>query len=138
MSLKFLANIFVTNEGRTAMQDLDKGRALIQFCNMSFASCNHKVIYHASIVLFNFLLAFELDDKRELQRCLEQALKAIDEALSNRGIIDKDTLLSLLVCECRILYKNQDMVTWVEEQFKLFFRETHTELENRIAIPEVK
>ena len=71
MSLKLLANIFVTNEGRSAMQDIERGRELIQFCNMSFASCNHKVIYHASLVLFNFLLAFELDNKRELQRILE-------------------------------------------------------------------
>ena len=46
--------------------------------------------------------------------------------------------ICLLLCECRILYKNQDMVTWVEEQFKLFFRETHAELESRTAIPEVK
>ena len=30
------------------------------------------------------------------------------------------------------------MVTWVEEQFKLFFKETHTELENRTGHAEVK
>ena len=42
-------------------------------------------------------------------------------------------MLSLLMCECRILYRNQDMVNWVEEQFKLFFKETHAELSNRAA-----
>lgn len=69
---------------------------------------------------------------------LEQSLKSIDEALSNTDLVDKDTLLSLLLCECRILYKNSEMVTWVEEQFKLFFKETHAELMSRNAIPEVK
>ena len=66
-------------------------------------------------------------------------MKAIDDALSvPRGINDKDTILSLLVCECRILYRNQDMVTFVEEQFKMFFKETHDEIDNRVAFPEVK
>ena len=66
-------------------------------------------------------------------------MKAIDDALSvPRGINDKDTILSLLVCECRILYKNQDMVTFVEEQFKMFFKETHDEIYNRVAFDEVK
>lgn len=66
-------------------------------------------------------------------------MKSIDEALSNENAItDKDTLLPLLLCECRILYKNHEMVTWVEEQFKLFFKETHTELEGRTAHSEIK
>ena len=69
---------------------------------------------------------------------MEQALKSIDEALSNQALTDKDTLLSLLLCECRILYKNHEMVTWVEEQFKLFFKETHTELDGRTSFPEIK
>ena len=55
-----------------------------------------------------------------------------------RGITDKDTLLSLLVCECRILYRNQDMVTFVEEQFKMFFKETHAEIDGRVEFPDVK
>jgi len=53
-------------------------------------------------------------------------------------MIDKDTILALLLCECRILYKNQEMVTWVEEQFKLFFKETHTELSARTSHLEIK
>ena len=53
-------------------------------------------------------------------------------------MIDKDTILALLLCECRILYKNQEMVTWVEEQFKLFFKETHTELSARTPHSELK
>lgn len=120
------------------MQDLDRGKTLIEFCNKSFGSCNLKVVYHAGFVLFNYLLAYESDSKTKLQQVLEQSLKSIDEALSNTALVDKDTLLSLLLCECRILYKNSEMVTWVEEQFKLFFKETHAELMSRTAIPEVK
>jgi len=40
-------------------------------------------------------------------------LKAIDEVLSNTQLADKDTIVALLVCECRLLYKNHDIVTWV-------------------------
>ncbi len=115
MSLKFLANIFATSEGRALMQDLERGKALIDFCNKSFGSCNSKVVYRSALVLFNYLLAYEADSKSTLQQVLEQSLKSIDEALSNNSLVDKDSLLSLLMCECRILYKNSDMVTWVEE-----------------------
>ena len=138
MALKMMANMFSTQQGRTVMQDLDRGSSLIDFCNKSFSSCNHKVVYHAALVLFNFLLSYEADTKKKLQGVLEQAFKSIDEAVSNQAMTDKETLLALLLCECRILYKNHEMVTWVEEQFKLFFKETHTELEGRTTHPEIK
>lgn len=133
-----LANIFLTQESRAAMQNIDKGRELIEFCNKSFSSCNHKVVYHAALVLFNFLMCFERDSKTKLQAVLEQSFKSIDEALSSEHLSDKDTLVALLLSECRILYKNHEMVTWVEEQFKLFFKETHSELSSRSGHPEVK
>jgi len=135
-----LANIFHTGQGRAAMQDLERGRTLAEFCSRSFSSCNPKVVFYAAIVFFNYLLCFEKDSKKDLQSQLEQAFKSIDEALSNetQTVADKDTVLSLLLCECRILYKNHEMVTWVEEQFKLFFKETHNELDNRTSHPEIK
>ena len=61
MSLKMLANIFSTSEGRGVMQDIGRGKDLIQFCTKSFTSCNPKVVYHAALVLFNYLLAYEAD-----------------------------------------------------------------------------
>jgi len=45
------------------MQDLERGKALIAFCNKSFASCNAKVVYHAGLVLFNYLMCYEGDSK---------------------------------------------------------------------------
>ena len=53
------------------MQDVDKGKELIAFCNKSFASCNPKVIYHAALVLFNYLMTYESDTKKKLQEVLE-------------------------------------------------------------------
>ena len=86
------------------MQDLDRSKTLLDLCTKSFGSCNQKVVYHAALVMFNYLLSFEGDSKNKLQANLEQALKAIDEALSGGLTTDKDTQLSLLLCECRILY----------------------------------
>ena len=68
---------------------------------------------HAALVLFNYLLAFESTSKRALQPELERAMKSIGEVLSNTQLADKDTIVALLVCECRLLYKNHDLVTWV-------------------------
>jgi proline dehydrogenase len=65
-SLKFLANIFQTSEGKSIMQDVDKSIELIDFCAKSFTSCNDKIIYHAALVLFNEILCFQSDDKQAL------------------------------------------------------------------------
>ena len=46
---------------------------------------------------------------------LEAAMKAIDEVLGNVNMVDLDTLKALLLCECRILYKNAAMCAWVED-----------------------
>ena len=51
---------------------------------------------------------------------------------------DDDTLVAALLCECRILYRNNDMVTWVEEAFKLFFVETHNQIKERSKSQKVK
>jgi hypothetical protein len=33
-------------------------------------------------------------------------MKQIDEVLGDMDMVDQDTLKALLLCECRILYKN--------------------------------
>ena len=45
------------------MQDIDRGKTLIDFCNKSFSSCNAKVVYHTALVLFNYLMTYESDSK---------------------------------------------------------------------------
>lgn len=71
MSLRLLANVFHTSQGRAAMKDADKATSLIEFCNISFDSCNVKVATHAAIVLFNYLLAFENESKKHLHGVLQ-------------------------------------------------------------------
>ena len=138
MCLKTLANVFATQKGRALMQDLERGRQLVAFCNTSLRSVNVKVQLHTALVLFNFVLCFEKDSKKPLQPLLEATMKGIDEILSNQAVTDKDLQTALILCECRLLYMNHDLVTWVEEQFKLFFKETHSELAARSAHAEVK
>lgn len=69
---------------------------------------------------------------------MEIAFKHIDELLSDKDLTDKDTLMALLLCECRALYMNGGLCTWVEESFKLFFKETHAELQKRTQHDEIK
>ena len=120
------------------MQDESKGLQLVEFCSKSFTSINPKVVYHAGLVLFNYLLCFQKESKKNLQNELEKAFKSIDEALSNEAIKDEDTLVALILCECRLLYKNHEMVTWVEESFKLFFVETHNQVKERVSGAKVR
>jgi hypothetical protein len=47
-------------------------------------------------------------------------------------------LKALLLCECRILYKNVSLCSWVEEHFKLFFTETHADVKKRTQHQAVK
>jgi len=69
---------------------------------------------------------------------LESAFKHIDELLGDRELVDKDTIMALLLCECRALYTNGSLCTWVEESFKLFFKETHAELQKRTEHEEIR
>ena len=72
------------------------------------------------------------------QSQLELALKNIDELLSDKNLDDKETMMALLLCECRALFTNGPLCTWVEESFKLFFKGTHTDLLKRTSHQEVK
>uniref|UniRef100_A0A7S3I6U0 PUL domain-containing protein n=1 Tax=Favella ehrenbergii TaxID=182087 RepID=A0A7S3I6U0_9SPIT len=117
MSLKLLANVFATAKGRASMRDEERARALIGFCNISFTSCNQKVIIHAALVLFNYLLAFEKESKKNVHAFLELATRGVEAQLKNVELVDKDTIVTLLLCLCRLLYKNHDLTSWVEKSF---------------------
>ena len=139
MSLKLLANVFKTSKGRASMQDPEKAKALIEFCNKSFSSCNHKVAFHAALVLFNYLLAFENQSKVQYQALLQLSVRALcDEILSKESITDKDTLVAALLCICRCLYKNHEVTVWVEKEFKEPYQQTMAALEARASENEVK
>lgn len=54
----------------------------------------------------------------------------MDEVLSDKEHSEVD-LRTVLLCECRILYLNEDICDWVAESRKRFFTETHAELRSR-------
>lgn len=87
-------------------------------------------------MLFNQILSLDqFDTSQKVQQMLNEqvhkdAMKAIDTCLNNKGV-EEETLKTLLLSECRILYRNHDMCQWVEDQFNMFFTETHTDLKVR-------
>ena len=118
MSLKLLANVFSTAQGRASMTDADKARALIEFCNLSFTSCNPKVVIHAGLVLFNYLLAFENENKKPYFAQLLKSTRAINDVLAKPDQSDKDVIITLILAQCRLLFKNHELTSWIESNFQ--------------------
>jgi hypothetical protein len=53
---------------------------------------------------------------------LQQSLRAIDEVLTEKqNLDDVECLTSVILCECRILYRNHETCSFVEESFKQYF-----------------
>lgn len=57
------------------MTDPEKSTSLIEFCSKSFTSCNHKVVFHTALVLFNYLLAFEKVSKKDKNAILQLSFR---------------------------------------------------------------
>ena len=65
-------------------------------------------------------------------------MKAIGQVLAKTDLSDKDTLVALLLCECRILFKNHELVSMVEGEFKQAFKAVHQGIKERQgSVPEV-
>ena len=117
MALKMLANVFSTAAGRIVIHDPEKAMALIQFCNQSMTSCNPKVTIHAALVLFNFLLVTENESKTIYKEELKTSVRTIDGILKVNNT-EKDMIVTILLCMCRLLFKNHDITSWVEEEHR--------------------
>lgn len=118
--------------------DIAKAVSLIEFLAKSFQSVNQKTVLHASMCLFNQLLCWEGESKSPLIDGLKESLKSIDTCLGNKELKEIETIKALLLCECRILYLNHEICTWVEEQFRLFFSETHNDLAKRMVDQSIR
>ena len=60
-----------------------------------------------------------------------------DQVLANQNMNDKDCLIAVLLCLCRLLFKNQDLTKWVETEFKAVFKSTFAGLTERAsALPD--
>ena len=66
------------------MQDFNKGVTLIRFCARSFLSCNKKTVEYAAMTLYNQCLRTENEQVHKYAQELIQALRAIDEVLSDK------------------------------------------------------
>ena len=62
--LQFLTNVFMTESGKQVMQDVEKGKQIMEFCSQCLTSCNQKVQYHSALLLFNYLLCYQKDNKK--------------------------------------------------------------------------
>lgn len=50
---------------------------------------------------------------------------------------DKDCLIAVLLCTCRLLFKNHDLTKWVETQYKETFKTTLASMNERASgLPE--
>lgn len=95
-----------------------KSIALVEFCTVSFNSCNPKVVATASMVLFNHLLCYQSPDRSNIESALNTAIESISHRLRDEDIAnEKDTLVAMILCECRILYREVNACIWVQDKF---------------------
>ncbi len=132
-----LANIYHTDSGKDFMQREDASAAIVNFCNFSFSSVNPKVVFTAAILLINHILCFKLD-KSLLNELFEKALVTISEKLADKKLVDPEALSGLLLCECRIVYKNKHAVEFIKNKLEPQFRKNHQNLKTRISAQVVK
>ena len=68
---------------------------------------------------------------------LKTSVRTIDGILKDST--DKDTIVTTLLCLCRILFKNHDMTSFVETEHRQSFKETTDALRERSAplAPEI-
>ena len=120
-AIKFLMNAFNTTEGRMHFQDWRVGISLIQFCCDSFDSPSENIVKHAVFLLVNFLQFFA-GSKKPFKEVLIAALNKIDQHISSDKLTDEKNIFNLVLCECRILYQNEQACQFIEEEFMLFFK----------------
>ena len=56
----------MTEIGKQGMQDIDKGNLLIRYCNNAFKSDNQQVVKHSALLLFNYLLCYRGESKKDI------------------------------------------------------------------------
>jgi len=69
---------------------------------------------------------------------MQQGLKAINTSINDKELTDQETLLALVLCECRILLSNAEMCKWVEEEFRGEFQQSHQLLCKRVPHQNVR
>jgi thioredoxin 1 len=135
--LKMLGNIYQTQSGKDFMQSEDMSKALMDFCTFSIDSVNAKVVFTAAVVLFNHVLTYKRDRALIDGHC-KQALVKIGQVITDPLLKDPEALSALLLCECRILWKNSTCWEFAAKSLSPHFKSNHDQLKARIPNKEVK
>jgi len=112
VSLKMLGNIYQTSSGLDFIMDESASAQMLDFCSFSITSSNPKTVFHAAVVAFNHILCYKRDPKHitsSLFNLLKQIIETLAGAHKNGGLADQEAITALLLCEIRMLYKNNDL-----------------------------
>jgi len=70
---------------------------------------------------------------------LQESFKAILEALEKPILKDQnDAQLSLILCECRLVYSNPEMFKWVKDNYTKHVFELHTKIRTEAKSEELR
>ena len=108
------------------MKETEYSETLIRFCQYSLTSADTAIVTLSSQVLNNHLCQFKGDLKHITPHVREFQLELL-KLLPK--ITDRDTLYTVLVVECRIIYKNRtilDQILYEDEAQKKQFVDVHT------------
>ena len=140
--IKFLVNGFQQAWGRNAL--LENVQPIIEFCTTAFGSCNAKVVSYGATLLFNMLVCYDNNKatntsskEEELEPVMKEALKEIIEIIGEKRMQpclgtgeNEGVLYALLMCECRLLFENDALCSWVEKKYARQFSSVHDELKD--------
>lgn len=70
---------------------------------------------------------------------LKEAMKAFTLVLADEKLTDQETLLALILCECRLLYRNHDVCGCIEDgPLRVEFSKAHVQLKMRVEHANIK
>mmetsp|Transcript_31610 Transcript_31610/g.48342 ORF Transcript_31610/g.48342 Transcript_31610/m.48342 type:complete len:145 (-) Transcript_31610:32-466(-) len=119
-----LGNLFSTEAGRNFFNDVQPSSELLQFAEYSLTSKNPKTLFTTGVIIFNQALAFK-GSLKEMNKHYLNYLQAVSEQLDHIAN-DAEALTAVLLSECRILYKNKELVDLISEDQKIKWTKAHS------------
>jgi hypothetical protein len=70
---------------------------------------------------------------------LKAAMTALVGVVADTAVVDQECLMALILCECRVLYKNHDVCGVIEDgPLRVPFGKAHVQLKMRVEFANVK
>jgi len=114
---------------------------MLDFCSFSVTSSNPKTVFHAAVVAFNHVLCYKRDLKHltpQLMNLQMQIIEILAGAFKNKGLSDVEAVTALLLCETRMLYKNNELTMKVQAEIEDKILKVHSDLKARAPNQSVK